>query len=405
MRAELPPPIYLDGHATTPLAPEAAAAMAPWWNERSANAHSPHAAGQRAAVAVEQARAKVADLIGADANEVIFTSGATEANVIAIAGTARAAIRGGDPRREILVSAIEHKSVLETASRLRDEGFRLVVAPVLETGVVDLEALARLATSETLLMSIMAANNEIGVMQPLDEIARIARETGALLHVDASQQAGKTPINVNIADFASLSSHKMYGPVGVGALFISSAAALQPDPIFAGGAQERGFRPGTLPVPLIVGFGAAAELAKERLHEDSDHGRALADRLVDGLRARQIAIDINGLKAERLPGSVSLRLRGCDAASMIARLSPVVSLAEGSACTSGQITPSHVLTALGQTPEAASETVRIFCGRYNTEGEIDIVIDAIATAAGAETIAYWTGSPVGSAHERRASRF
>lgn len=400
-------PIYLDGHATTPLAPEAAVAMAPWWHAQAANAHSPHAAGQQAAVAVETARGQIADLISADVAEVIFTSGATEANAIALIGTARAATRGGDPRRRIVVSAIEHKSVLETAARLAEDGFEIIMAPVLGSGVIDLPALEALCTPDTLLMSIMAANNEVGVIQPIHRIADIARASGAMLHVDASQQVGKTALDLSVADLASISSHKMYGPVGVGALFISSAAEHRPEPIFAGGSQERGFRPGTLPVPLIVGFGEAARLAATQMPADEEHARALATRLAGGLRDRQVSFEINGLNERRLPGSLSLRLIGCNAASLIGRLSPSVSIAEGSACTSGQIMPSHVLTAMGQSAETASQTVRILCGRYNTIHEIDAAIDEIATAVAAETetIAHWTTSPVGSPHERRAARF
>lgn len=397
--------IYLDGHATTPLAPEAAAAMAPWWHAQAANAHSPHAAGQKAAVAVELARGQIASLIGADIAEIAFTSGATEANAIALVGTARAAIRAGDTRRRIVVSAIEHKSVLETAARLAEEGLEIVTAPVKPSGVVDLQTLDTLCTADTLLMSIMAANNEVGVIQPIQQIADIARASGALLHIDASQQVGKTAIDLSVADLASISSHKMYGPVGVGALFISSAAEYRPEPIFAGGSQERGLRPGTLPVPLIVGFGEAARLAAGQMSADEGHARTLAARFVDGLRDQDIPFKVNGLNEPRLPGSLSLHLPGCDAASLIGRLSLTVSIAEGSACTSGQITPSHVLTAMGQSPEMASQTVRILCGRYNTIDEIDAAIEAIIAAAAAETIAYWTGSPVGSSHERRAARF
>lgn len=399
------PPIYLDGHATTPLAPEAAAAMAPWWHELSANAHSPHAAGQKAAVAVEQARSHVARLIGADPGEVIFTSGATEANALAIIGLAHAALAAGDSRRRIIVSAIEHKSVLESAHRLARDGFEVVVAPVTPSGVIDLQTLARLVTDDTLLVSVMAANNEVGVLQPSKDVAAIVRTTDALLHIDASQQVGKLPIDLSIADFASLSSHKMYGPVGVGALFISAAATLQPEPLFAGGSQERGLRPGTLPVPLIVGFGEAARVARAALKRDAGHARRLAIRLTEALTDQQVSFIINGIGEIHLPGSLSLRLVGCDAASIIARLSPILSIAEGSACTSGQIMPSHVLTAMGQSAEIASQTVRIFCGRYNTENEILTAVEAIGRAVRHETIADWTGSPVGSGHEGHTARF
>nr|WP_313635006.1 cysteine desulfurase family protein [Brevundimonas diminuta] len=400
-----PRPIYLDGHATTPLAPEAAAAMAPWWRELAANAHSPHAAGQRAAAAVNHARGLVARLVGVGPSEVVFTSGATEANALALLGGARAARRAGDPRRRIIVSAIEHKSVLGCAARLETEDFEVVRAPVTPDGVLDLGVLARLATPETLLISVMAANNETGVVQPIDAVAAVARAAGAALHVDASQQAGKLPLDLGLADFASLSAHKMYGPLGVGALIVSSAAAFRPEPLFAGGDQENGLRPGTLPVPLIVGFGEAARVAIARLAADADHGRRLAGRLIKTLENRQVRFIINGLKHDRLPGSLSLRLKGCDAASLIARISPFVSAAEGSACTSGQIAPSHVLTAMGLSHEEASSTLRLMCGRDATAEEIDRVAEVLIEAIEDEIGSRWTTSPVGSGHERPAPRF
>lgn len=379
--------------------------MAPWWRDRAANAHSPHGAGQSAAIAVESARAHIADLVGAAPGEIVFTSGATEANALAIIGSARAAVSSGDRRRRIVVSAIEHKSVLECAARMEREGFTVAVAPVTRAGLVDLEALDRLVTPETLLVSVMAANNEVGVIQPLVQVADIARRHGALLHVDASQQAGKVALDLSLADLASLSSHKMYGPGGIGALFVSSAILRRPEPLFAGGSQEHGLRPGTLPVPLIIGFGEAARIAEARLAADGAHSQGLSKALVERLREHQLSFEINNLEGETLPGSLSLRLVGCDAASLIARLSGTVSLAEGSACTSGQIMPSHVLTAMGLSSEAASQTVRIFCGRYTTWEEIHTAADAIATAVRDENVANWTGPPVGSGHERRAARF
>lgn len=398
-------PIYLDGHATTPLAPEAELAMAPWWRVAIGNPHSPHGAGQRAAQAVEIAREQVARLVGATSSEIIFTSGATEANAIAILGTARAAAASGDDRRRILISAIEHKSVLECAARLSAEGFEVVTVPVTPSGIITPAAIASLLPGGTLLVSVMAANNEVGVIQPIGEIAYEVHSSDAIFHVDASQQAGKTAIDLSVADLASLSSHKMYGPGGIGALFLSSSAPLHPLPLFAGGGQEQGLRPGSLPTPLIAGFGAAAQLATQRLQSGEKIEAALAERLIARLTENQVPFQINGLEAERLPGSLSLRLEGCDAASLIARLAREVSLAEGSACTSGQIIPSHVLTAMGLSAADASTTVRILCGRYNTEAEIDAAADVIAEAVRNETIANWTGGPVGLPDERRAARF
>lgn len=396
--------IYLDGHATTPLAPEAATAMAPWWSERAANAHSPHGGGQRAAAAVETARNQVADLVGAAPGEIIFTSGATESNAIALLGVAAAARAQGDPRRRILVSAIEHKSVLACADRLGQEGFEAVRIPVDDNARIDLDVLRRELDDSVLLVSIMGANNEVGVLQPLADIARLVRQTEALLHTDAAQLAGKQPFDASAFDFVSLSSHKMYGPAGVGALFVSATAPLRPRPLFAGGDQEGGLRPGTLPVPLIVGFGEAARLARLRLSADTDHATQLADRLVAALKIAQVRFRLNAPDAEKLPGSLSIQFENCDASSLITRLSNEVYIAEGSACTSGQISPSHVLTNMGLSKDQADKTVRIYIGRYTTAEEVDRAADAVAHAVRLEEVAHWTVPPVGSPHERLAAR-
>ena len=397
-------PIYLDGHATTPLAPEAEAAMASWWRTNAANAHSPHGGGHRAAMAVETARQDIADLIGAAPNELIFTSGATEANAIALLGTAKAARQRNEPRRRIVISAIEHKSVLEAATELAREGFEVLHTPVGADGVIDLETLKAQVDHTTLLVSVMAANNEVGVLLPLDAVVSIARSAGAITHTDASQMVGKLPADLGDFDLASLSSHKMYGPVGVGALFMSSACALRPLPLFAGGMQEQGIRPGTLPVPLIVGFGAAARLAKGRLVSDADAARAMTGRLTDALRDLGLEFEINGSIADRLPGSLNIRIPGCFGSSIVSRLNNSVYLSEGSACTSGQIMESHVLLAMGLTEAEASECVRIYCGRYNTESEIDAAASRIAAAAHEEILARWAKRPVGSENERRPLR-
>lgn len=399
------PAVYLDGHATTPLAPEAAAAMAPWWVTLAANAHSPHGAGQRAAAAVEIARANLAGLVGAMASEIVFTSGATEANALALLGVAAAAIDHGDPRRRILVSAIEHKSVLACADRLAQQGFDVIRLPVDENARVDLDALRRGLEEPTLLVSIMAANNEVGVRQPLEDIVAIAREAGALLHTDAAQLVGKLPLDVSDFDFASLSSHKMYGPGGIGALFISSAAALRPRPLFAGGDQEGGLRPGTLPVPLVVGFGEAARVARLRVAADAVHATQLSEVLIQALREAQVRFQVNAADAPKLPGSLSIQFLDCDAASLINRLGDTVYIAEGSACTSGQITPSHVLVAMGLSKTESDRTARIFVGRYTTDVEIERAAAAIAGAIRREAVAYWSDPPVGSAYEGRAARF
>ncbi|TPJ81967.1 cysteine desulfurase [Mesorhizobium sp. B2-5-13] len=369
-------PTYLDGHSTTPLAPEALEAMSPWWHAQVGNPHSPHLAGQLASQAVENARSEIALLAGSDSQELFFTSGATEANNIAIRGTALAALNQGDDRREIVVSAIEHKSVLSSASSLKAAGFRILEAPVTRDGIIDLDALEHLVGPATLLVSVMAVNNEVGSIQPLPEVVRIARAAGALVHVDAAQALGKIPVDCGEFDYVSLASHKMYGPMGVGALFVSSAAQLRPSPVLFGGGQEGGIRPGTVPTPLVVGFGAAAKVARTRIGADARHSHVLSGLFLDEMRSRQVQFTENIPETLRVPGSLSLRFPGAEAMSIIARAGDRLAISEGSACTSGQITASHVLTAMGLTSQQSLETVRLYFGRYNTEAE---AVDAAST--------------------------
>lgn len=359
--------IYLDNHASTPLAPQAFRAMAALWAHQ-ANASSPHVAGATAAAAVEEARVRVARLVGADASEIVFTSGATEANNIALLGVARALAEEG--RRRIVVSAIEHKSVLAPAACLAKEGFEVVVCAATGDGKIDLDALRKAASSDTILVSVMAANNEIGVVQPLSDVVAIAREAGALVHSDAAQTVGKLQIDVVglDVDYLSISAHKMYGPQGIGALYIS-AAAPRPQPLVHGGGQEGGLRAGTLPAPLIAGFGAAAEVASQEMHRDAAHGRVLADLFLKELGSRQVRHLSLCDHSNRLPGSLALRFEGVDADSLVQKLSGVVALSTGSACNTGHIEPSHVLLAIGQPPSAASECVRLCFSRYNSEDD------------------------------------
>jgi len=398
-------PIYLDGHATTPLAPEAEEAMAPWWHDRAANAHSPHRRGTEAAAAVEQARTYVAALVGVAPQELVFTSGATEANNLAVLGVADAATRADDPRCEVIVSAIEHKSVLSAAKSLEERGYTVRVCPVGRDGRLDLAAFERILSDRTLLVSVMAANNEVGTVQPIAALLPQVRAVGALIHIDAAQLVGKLATDVTDYDYASISSHKLYGPMGVGALFISAAAQYRPRPLFHGGAQEGGLRPGTLPTPLIVGFGAAATVAAGRLELDAAHARTLADRLVAGLEAHHVRFQRNVTKEYQLPGSLSLKLDGVDASSLIDALADTVCLSEGSACTSGQIQSSHVLSAIGFTQTEMRETIRIYCGRYNDNSQIDYAVAAIADAVHRKTLAHWTDHPVGFVHEGRTHQF
>lgn len=372
--------IYLDGHASTPLAPEALHTMQVLWNSQ-VNSGSPHAAGAMAAAAVANARASIARLIGANSAEIIFTSGATEANNLAILGAAREVTKRTSRRRRLVVSSIEHKAVLAPAQVLEEDGFDVVLCPVTVDGRVDLDALERLVTHDTLLVSIMAANNEIGVIQPVAEAVKIAHRAGALVHCDAAQAAGKIPIDVFVldVDYLSISAHKMYGPQGVGALFISAGAPV-PTPIVHGGGQEGGIRAGTLPVALIGGFGAAAERAIVSMCADAAYGRALAGLFLQQLDERQVHYSHLCEAAERLPGSLALRLHGVEADSLVQMLSGSVSLTTGSACNSGQIGPSHVLTSIGQSSDAAAECIRLYFSPYNSDEDAVNAATHIAAA-------------------------
>ena len=374
-------PIYLDGFATMPLAPEAKAAMIAAW-EAPGNAASPHRAGERAARLVESARAEVAELIGAAPGEIIFTSGATEANNIAILGTARALAPRALARRRIVVSAVEHKAVLEPAAALASSGFEIATAPVDDAGRVDLAQLEAMLDDSVLLLCLMAANNETGVVQPVGEAARLAHRAGILVQCDAAQAGGKVPVDVAKleVDYLSLSGHKLYGPMGIGALYVSASAPL-PEPLQLGGGQERGLRPGTLPVPLIAGFGAAAAVARARLAGDARNGAAQAERLAKGLAERQLRFRRITGDHRVLPGSLALSLEGVVAEDLCLTLSGQVQLSTGSACTSGQLRTSHVLEAMGFSEHEARSVVRLFCHRYLENTEIDSAAAQIAQAA------------------------
>lgn len=371
-------PIYLDGFATMPLAPEARAAMLDAF-DRPGNAASPHAEGERAARLVEDARLEVATLIGASPSEVVFTSGATEANNLAILGVA-AAFKDG-PRQRIVLSAVEHKSVLEPAAQLRADGFEIVHAGVDRAGRLDLALLETLVDESTLLVSVMAANNETGVLQPISDAAAIAHRAGALIHSDAAQAVGKIPLDVVELeiDYLSVSGHKLYGPMGVGALYLS-ATAPQPHPVQFGGGQERGLRPGTLPVPLIAGLGAAARVARRALDNDVGRGEEIAKLLAAGLAERQLRVDPITAGHAVVPGSLVLSIDGTDAETLCLMLAGSVALSTGSACTSGQLRISHVLEAMGYSEAQASSVVRLFCHRYIGADEIEAAADAIASA-------------------------
>lgn len=368
--------VYLDYHATTPVDPRVVGAMLPFLTESFGNAASrQHRYGWVAQEAVDRARAEVAALIGADAREIVFTSGATEANNLALKGLVEAAPPG---RCHIVTVATEHKSVLDVCRRLETQGARTTVLPVDAQGRVDLDALRQAVSTETLVVSVMAANNEIGVLAPLDRLAAIAHEKGALLHTDAVQAAGKVPFNVAAlgVDLASLSAHKLYGPKGVGALYVrrkNPRVSLAPQ--IDGGGHERGMRSGTLNVPGIVGFGAAARLAAAERDAESARLLALRTRLLDALCARVGDLVINGPLDARLPGNLNVSFPGVDGESLLVGLSEDVAVSSGAACTSAQ--PSHVLTALGRSTDLALASLRFGLGRWTTEAEVDLAAERV----------------------------
>lgn len=379
-------PIYLDGFSTTSLAPEAREAMLEAWS-LPGNASSPHRHGDRAATIVEDARNALADLAGCSPGEITFTSGATEANTLAILGTARAALARGERRRRIVVSAIEHASVLEPARAAANFGFEVAVAPVGADGRLDLARLDDLVDERCLLLCVMAVNNETGIIQPVAAAAQAAHRMGALLHCDAAQAFGKIPVDlVELdVDFASISAHKMHGPGGVGASYVAAGVPV-PEPLLFGGGQQGARRPGTEPVALIAGFGAAARLARESVPSAAARIRALADRLLTRLEEHQIRFRrING-QAETVPGAISLSISGVDADEVVSRAASEISISTGSACSSGQIRTSHVLTAMGLPPEESGSVLRMLIDRQTNTFEVEEAAAALARSVRSATI-------------------
>jgi len=372
-------PIYLDNHATTPCDPRVVEAMLPWFTEHFGNAASrSHAFGYRANAAVEKARAQLGALVGADPKEILWTSGATESNNIALLGTARA---GAKPGGHVITVVTEHKAVLDPCARLEKEGFRVTRLPVDSGGRIRIEDLEDAIGPDTILVSVMAANNEIGTLQPLAEIGRLCRERGVVFHTDAAQAAGKIPLDVRAMhiDLMSLSGHKFYGPKGIGALYLRRGRPwLKVEPVMYGGGHERGLRSGTLPVPLIVGMGRAAELCAEELASNGVQEVArLRDRLWEGIRERVGDVAVNGTMDHRLPNNLNVSFRGVEAEALMMAIREVA-CSSGSACTSATLEPSHVLRALGGDGEATHTAVRFGVGRFNTEEEIDWVVNRLA---------------------------
>jgi len=380
-------PVYLDNQATTPCDPRVVSVMLPWFTERFGNPHSAeHSMGQEAADAVEAARAEVAALIGAEPREIVLTSGATEANNIAIKGAARFAASQDDPRRRVVTMATEHKCVLESVADLAAEGFEAVVLPVYPDGLVDPDALRDALRTPTLLVSIMAVNNETGVVQDIAALAGIVRSAGALFHTDAAQAAGKVALDVHAQgiDLLSLSGHKLYGPKGVGALYVRRRPRVRLAPLFSGGGQERGLRSGTLPTPLVVGLGEACRLAGLDMAEEADRLAALRDRLLAGLRRGRPGLPgmpglaVNGSWEHRIPGNLNLTFPA--PALALLRAVPELCASTGSACSSAEVEPSYVLRALGLSDEAASRTLRLGLGRFTSAADVDFAADALLAA-------------------------
>jgi len=366
-------PIYMDNHATTPMDPRVLEEMLPYFMEKFGNAASRnHSFGWAAEEAVEDARDRIAKLIGASAKEIIFTSGATESDNLAIKGVAEMYREKGN---HIITVVTEHKAVLDTCKRLEKHGYRVTYLPVQKDGLIDLDDLKRSMDDQTILVTIMAANNEIGVLQPIEEIGKMCRERGVIFHSDATQAVGKVPIDVNKQniDVMSISAHKMYGPKGVGALYVRRKnPRVQVSAIIDGGGHERGMRSGTLNVPGIVGLGKACAIASEEMPQESCRLAGLRNRLRDGIMNHLDEVYINGSTEHRLPGNLNISFAYVEGESLLMGINDIA-VSSGSACTSATLEPSYVLKALGTGDELAHSSIRFGLGRFNTEAEVDYV--------------------------------
>ena len=371
----MPERIYLDHNATTPVDPEVREAMLPFLGGDYGNPSSLHWFGQRARAAIEEARVLVAALVGATASEIVFTSGGSESDNLALRGVAA---KAGPSRRGIVCSAIEHHAVLRSARALRDEGWPVRIARVGEDGVLDLDALAADVDGTTVLVSIMLANNETGVLQPVAEAARLARACGALVHCDAVQAAGRVEIGVRAldVDLLTVSAHKIYGPKGVGALYVRRGTPMAP--LVRGGAQERNRRAGTENVAGVVGFGVAADLARRRREEDAARLAALRDRL------ERLLLEVPGTRRNgegpRVPNTTNVSFEGADAEALLFALDlEGIAVSTGAACAAGGVEPSHVLRAMGYAPERVQSSLRLSLGRTTSEADVERAAEAIAS--------------------------
>jgi len=370
-------PIYLDNHATTPVDPRVLDEMLPYFTEKFGNAASHgHAFGWAAEEGIETARARIAKLIGATPKEIVFTSGATESDNLAIKGVAEMYREKGN---HIVTAVTEHKAVLDSCHRLEQSGFRVTYLPVQKDGLIDLDDLKRALDDKTILVSIMAANNEIGVLQPVEEIGKLCRERGIPFHSDAVQTIGKVSVDVNrqCIDLMSITAHKLYGPKGAGALYVrNKSPRLQLAPILDGGGHERGMRSGTLNVAGIVGLGKACALCEEEMPQEAVNHSRLRDRLRERIMERLDQVSINGSMEHRLPGNLNLSFAHVDAESLMMAI-PDIAVSSGAACRSEKMEASHVLKALGVDDELAQSSIRFGIGRFNTEHEIDYAADRV----------------------------
>ncbi|PJF19982.1 Cysteine desulfurase, mitochondrial [Paramicrosporidium saccamoebae] len=367
-------PVYLDLQATTPMDPRVLDSMLPFLTEQFGNPHSrTHAYGWEAEAATEAARGEVASLIGADPKEVIFTSGATESNNIAVKGVTRFYT---PKKNHVITTQTEHKCVLDSCRQLEEEGFRVTYLPVQKNGIIDLAALEAAITPETALVSVMAVNNEIGVVQPLRAIGELCRRSGVFFHTDAAQAVGKIPIDVNAMsiDLLSISGHKLYGPKGVGALYVRRRPRVRVHPLQTGGGQERGIRSGTVPTPLIVGLGSACRVAAAEMDYDAKHIGKLSEMLVEGITSKIPHVIRNGDAEHGYAGCVNLSFSHVEGESLLMALKNIA-LSSGSACTSASLEPSYVLRALGADDALAHSSIRFGLGRFTTEEEVRFCVD------------------------------
>lgn len=370
-------PIYMDYHATTPVDRRVLDAMLPYFAEQFGNAASvTHVFGWQAQEAVENARALIAKSLGAETKEIIFTSGATESDNLALKGVMRANSTRGN---HLIVSAIEHRAVLDTARQLESDGFAVSIVPVGSDGLIDPDAIRQTLTERTVLVSVMAANNEIGTIQPIRAIGQLAHERGILFHTDASQAIGKIRIDVNAdqIDLLSLSGHKIYGPKGIGVLYVRRhRPRVKITPMQVGGGHELNLRSGTLPVPLIVGLARALQIADEEHISESARTSELRDSLMHAILGRLEGVSVNGTMTSRLPNNLNLAFKGIDGEGLLTELKEIA-LSSGSACSSAEVEPSHVLLAIGLTKELASSSIRFGLGRWTTLPEVKYTVDRI----------------------------